>query len=251
MPPIRFARLLAVWLLFVGSKAAACDLPALASIPEKVEDVAGVMLDVRRYSDSIVEYTACLKADLEIAGGDAAPAPVRSILIARNNHAIDEHKAVTELYAKRVGPLANLRLAEYLDGESRDCLFGDSVVQSGVVSDTAVVFFVRGGQAYLNPLPATCEGLAREGRFFVGSSAGTGPGVSPASRSANNPGFGTPLSNRVCDQDDIFPYREGSARRVFSCPLGRFYPISEGEARQILGTSQPAPADGTAAGEAP
>jgi hypothetical protein len=250
MPRIRIACLLAVSLLFVG-KAAACDLPALASIPEKVDDAAAVMLDVRRYSDAIVEYTACLRAELEDAGGEAVPALVRSILVARNNHSVDEHKAVIELYAKRVGPLANLRLAEYLDGESRDCLFGDAVVRSGVVSDAAVVFFVRGSQAYLNLLPGTCQGLEREGRFFVGNSAGTGPGVSPATRSVNNPGFGTPLSNRVCDQDDIFPYREGSARRVFSCPLGRFYAVSEDEALQILATSQPAPADDVAAGEAP
>ena len=256
MPPIRIACLMAASLSFVGSNAAACDLPALASIPKKVEDLAGVMLDVRRYSDSMVEYTACLKEDLESAGGEAAPALVRSILIARNNHAVDEHKAVTDLYTNRVGPLANLRLAEYLDGESRDCLFGDAVVGTGVVSDAAVVFLVRGSQAYLNLLPATCPELEREGSFFVGNTA-TGASVAPAARGVINPGFGapsgidTPLSNRVCDQNDIFPYREGSARRVFSCPLGRFYAISEDEARQILATSHPAPADETAAGEAP
>jgi hypothetical protein len=257
MPPMRVVYLLAVPLLFLCSRAGACAIPALPSIPEKADDVAGVMLDVRRYSEAIVAYTACLREELENAGGDAAPALVRSILIARNNHAVDEHKAVTELYAKRVGPLANLRLAEYLDGESRDCLFGDSVVRTGVVSDAAVLFFVRGNQAYLNLLPATCQNLEREGSFFVGNQSATGASVSPAARGVINPGFGgargidTPLSNRVCDQDDIFPYREGSARRVFSCPLGRFYAVSEDEALQILATSPRPPAGETAAGESP
>ena len=246
MQPIRAACLLAAPFLFVCSSVAACDLPALASVPEKTDDTASVMRDVRRYSDSIAEYTACLREELEDAGGDEAPPLVRSILVTRNNHAVDEHKAVTELYAKRVGPLANLRLAHYLDGDSRDCLFGDSVVGTGVLSDAAVVFFLRGAQAFLNLLPATCPELERNGSFLVGNTA-TGTVVSPGARGVINPGFGgargidTPLSNRVCDQNDIFPYRDGAAaRRVFSCPLGRFYAIPEDEARQLLGAPRPA-----------
>ena len=244
-------------LLLVCSDAVACDLPRLASIPEEVDDVAAVLVDVRRYSDAIVEYTSCLRTELEAAGGDAAPALVRSVIIARNNHAVAEHKAVTDLYAERVGPLENLRLAEYLEGESRDCLFGYSVVRTGVVSDAAVVFLLRGDQAYLNLLPATCQDLQREGGFFVGNQDATGTSVNPAARGVINPGFGrrggidVPLTNRVCDLDDIFPYREGSTRRVFGCPLGRFYPIAEDEALQLLATSAEQSANGAAAGASP
>jgi hypothetical protein len=247
-------------LLLLSSRAAACEQPALALIPEKIgDDVAKVLLDVRRYSDSIIEYTACIRAELETAGSDAAPPLLRAALVARNNHAVDEHKAVTALYAERVGPLENLRLAEYLDGESRDCLFGSSVVKTGVVNEGAVLFFLRGEQAYLNVLEAACPELVEEGSFFVGNQAATGVGGSPAARGVINPGLGaprgidTPLSQRVCDHDRIFPFREGSARRVSACSLGRFFPVTEEEAFEILsifdGSAEPSPA--AAAGDTP
>lgn len=218
----------------------ACQLPELAAVPDKIGgDVASVLLDVRRYSDAMVEYTRCLDAELTAAGGEAAPRDLRSTLVARNNYAVAEHKAVTDLYAERMGPLANLRLAEHLGGESKDCLLGSAIVGTGVVNDGAVLFFMRGGQAYLNVLEATCADLTREGSFFVGNPAGTGVGVSPASRNVIGPMgpapvLETPLARRVCDHDDIFPYREGSGRRVFSCPLGRFFPLSEEDARGLL-----------------
>jgi hypothetical protein len=47
-------------------------------------------------------------------------------------------------------------------------------------------------------------------------------------------GTATPLSRRVCDQDHIVPYAEGTSRRVVSCDLGRFFPVSEEQALQIL-----------------
>jgi hypothetical protein len=82
---------LAYALLLVCSDAAACELPALAAIPEKMgDDVASVLRDVRRYSDSMIEYTACVQAELAAAGGDAALAFQRSVLIRRNNDAVAE-----------------------------------------------------------------------------------------------------------------------------------------------------------------
>jgi hypothetical protein len=233
-------------LLLVCGQAGACDLPTLASIPAEVnDDVASVLLDVRRYSDSMVEYNECLKAELGSAGGDAAPALVRSIIITRNNYAAAEHKAVMDLYAQRVGPLANLRLAEYLDGESRDCVLGDSVVRTGVVSDGAVLFFLRGNQAYLNLLTANCPDLEREGDFLIAEP----PGSTASSGILESPVFGTPLVSRICDRDGIFPYVARSTRRVPSCPLGRFYAISADEAQQLL--ASPGPSNDAAAAEAP
>jgi hypothetical protein len=247
MSPIRVAGLLAMPLLFMCSQTLACDLPALPPIPAAVavDGVAKVIRDVRRYSDAMVEYTACLRTELEAAGGESAPPSVRAILIARNNLAIDEHNIVTALYTQRVGPLPNLRLAEYLDGESRDCLLVDSVVGIGVVSDSAVVFLMRGSQAYLNLLPATCPELARYGDFVLAGSATDV--LSPGARGLIGPSqpgglasVGAPLSRRVCDQDDIYPYREGGlARRVLECPLGRFYALPADEARQLIGAQRP------------
>ncbi len=245
MTPSRFA----FGFLFLCSNAVACDLPAIAVIPEQTgDDVANVLLDVRRYSDAIIGYTDCLKADLAAAGGDAAPASVRSVLVARNNSAVDEHKVITDLYAERVGPLANLRLAEHLAGESRECLQGSTIERTGVINDGAVIFFLGDRAAFLNVLEAACPGLARDGEFFVQSSSATGAPASPGARGVIGPqGIGGPvgagLSTRVCDQDHIFPYAEGGTRRVLGCDLGRFFPVSEDQALEILsalaGTAAP------------
>lgn len=235
-------------LLFICSRALACDLPALTPIPATIagDDVAAVIRDVRRYSDSMVEYTACLRTELEAAGGESAPPSVRAILVGRNNLAVDEHNVVMALYTQHVGPLANLRLSEHLDGESRDCLLTDSIVGTGVVSDSAVVFLMRGSQAYLNLLPATCAELTRHGNFaLVNSAADTV--MSPGARGLIGPSqpgglasVGTPVGRRVCDQDDIIPsYREsGPERRVLECQLGRFYALPEEEARQLIGSQR-------------
>lgn len=226
---------LAYALLLVCSNAAACELPALVAIPEKIAaDVTGLLLDVRRYSDSIIEYTACVQAELAAAGGDAAPALQRSVLILRNNHAVAEHKVITDLYAERVGPLENLRLAEYLGADSKDCLNGSTVEKTGVVNDGAVIFFLRSKQAYLNVLEEACAGLARDGQFLVGPQRA-----------------GSDYVTRVCDEDLIFPFTEGSGRRVLGCDLGRFFPISEEQALQILtlrGGSAAAPNEADARG---
>jgi hypothetical protein len=236
MTPSRFAYAL----LLVCSNGTACELPALAAIPEKIgDDVTSVLRDVRRYSDGMVEYTDCLKAELAAGGGSEAPVLLRSVLALRNNNAVAEHKALTALYAERVGPLENLRLAEYVAADSKDCLLGSSLVKTGVVNDGAVIFFARNKQAYLNVLPATCAGLERDGQFYVGNQPATSGGLD------------TPLSKRVCDQDDIFPYREDSGRRVISCGLGRFFPISEEQALQILtlrGDPAAAPSEADARG---
>jgi hypothetical protein len=227
-------------LLLVCSSGAACELPALPAIPEEVgDDLARVLIDVRRYADSMIEYTGCLKAELAAAGGDAAPQFQRSALIVRNNQAVEEHKTVIDLYAKRVGPLENLRLAEYVGADSRDCLLGSSIVKTGVVSGSAVIFFSFNKKAYLNLLRATCPELEREGAFLVGISRATGSGTNPATRGAISPnGIGptgqTPLATRVCEQDRIFPGREDFARRVIGCALGRFFALSEEQALEIL-----------------
>ena len=179
MARLRFAYVLT----FVCSNGAACELPALPIVPTSIgDDVASVLLDVRRYWDSLIES---------------------------------------------------------IDGETRDCLFGSSVAKTGVVNKGAVLFFLRGGTAYLNVLEATCPDLEREDGFFVGEQSATGVGVNPASRGAIGPtgerrGMETPLSSRICDQDRIFPYREGSTRVVLACDLGRFFAVSQDEALLLL-----------------
>jgi hypothetical protein len=207
----------------------------LVSVPEKAEDVVSVLRDVRRYSDAVIEYTGCIKAELVAAGGDAAPPSLRQALVKRNNLAVAEHKSITDLYAQRVGPLENLRLAEYLGAESKDCVYESWVKRTAVVNDGAVIFFGREQLAYLNVLDRTCNGLARDGSFvvrFQRDSRGFIQGVQ-----------GNPL---ICDANEIYPYKETGARTVASCGIGRFYPLSEDQALALLVK----PGDGQGASEA-
>lgn len=225
--------------LLACSCATACELPKLPAIPEKIGgDAPRVLIEVRRYADSMIEYTSCLRAELAVAGGDAAPAHLRAALILRNNQAVDEHKAILDLYAERVGPRENLRLAEYAGGESRDCLLGSSILKTGVVNGSAVVFFSYNKKAYLNLLKTTCPGLEGEGAFFAGISQSSVGGANPATRGVISPNLappvGTPLVSRVCEQDRIFPGRAETGRRVLGCPLGRFIAVSEQQALQML-----------------
>jgi hypothetical protein len=216
------------WLLALASAAAAaCELPPLAAIPDKVRDTPAVLRDVNAYRGGMVAYAACLRDELAAAGGDAAPPLQRSVLVRRNNAAVAELEAVTQLYAERVGPPENLRLAELLGGESQDCLLGTAVEKTAVVNDGAVIFFARNRQAYLNVLDEACTDLEQLGAFVVAYQAATGSAQSAAAGQ-------TPLARRVCDHDRIFPYQEGSSRRVLSCNLGRFHPISEDQAIAIL-----------------
>jgi hypothetical protein len=48
-------------------------------------------------------YTQCIQAELTAAGGDKAPASVRTALIARNNAAVAEVQAVDKLFNQSVG----------------------------------------------------------------------------------------------------------------------------------------------------
>ncbi|HZF30308.1 MAG TPA: hypothetical protein VE907_14415 [Gammaproteobacteria bacterium] len=233
MKPSHFAYVL----LLVCSSAAACDLPALVAIPERAgDDVGDVLRAVRRYSDAIVAYAGCVKTELEAAGGDAAPAFQRAALIARNNHAVAEAEAVMNLYATHIGPTENLRLAEYLEAASKDCVFSSSIVRTGVVNDGAVIFFGRNEQAYLSILEQACPGLERQGEFVVGPERPT-TGITNEQR----------LERRICDQDRVYPFREGDTRKIFGCNLGRLYPIAEAQALQILTTLGPSTAAGDAA----
>jgi hypothetical protein len=187
-----------------------------------MDDVARVVRDVRRYSDAIIEFTACIKEELAAAGGDAAPVSLRQALTLRNNGAVAEHKIVTDLYVERVGPLENLRLAQFLERESRDCIAESRVLRTAVVNDGAIVLFGRDRQAYLNVLEEACQGLAREGAFIVRfqrESSGAGLQIS---------------SSSICDSDEIYPYKETGTRSVVSCDIGRFYPLSEEEALGLL-----------------
>jgi hypothetical protein len=82
-----------------------CDLPKLFVLPRK-DQIAGTEEAVRAaakaYFTGIAAYSACLQAEILAAGGDAAPDLLRSVLVLRNNAAVDEAnymmKQFTEIF---------------------------------------------------------------------------------------------------------------------------------------------------------
>jgi hypothetical protein len=99
----------------IASSALACDLPKLVVIPPK-EQVAGKEEEIRTaakaYITAMTAYTACIQAALVGAGGDAAPAVVKRVLVDRNNAATAEMEFVMKLFTTNVGPVDSVPVGE-------------------------------------------------------------------------------------------------------------------------------------------
>jgi hypothetical protein len=96
------------FLASLAGNALACDLPKLVVIPPK-DEVAGKEPEIRAaasaYFTGMQAYTACVQAELAGAGGDAAPAIVKRVLVARNNAAVAEAEFMMKLFTDNVGPV--------------------------------------------------------------------------------------------------------------------------------------------------
>lgn len=95
---------------------------------------------------------------------------------------------------------------EILSPSTQRCLSLSRIRRTDVIDDETIVFYLRGGDIYINSLPRTCPGLERNDRFMYEVS-----------------------QSRLCDTDLITVIEGfGVARhRGFTCRLGVFSPISE------------------------
>jgi hypothetical protein len=97
----------------VAGSALACELPKLPIIPPK-DEVVGKEAEVRAaanaYFTAMQAYTACVQAELVGAGGDAAPAIIKRVLVSRNNAAAAEAEFVMKLFTENVGALGGAPL---------------------------------------------------------------------------------------------------------------------------------------------
>lgn len=83
----------------------ACELPKLPVIPaaDQIGDRAPAISEATSaYFDGIREYASCIQEELAAAGGDAAPASIRTVLVARANVAVTEAQVVQKLFQERV-----------------------------------------------------------------------------------------------------------------------------------------------------
>ena len=97
----------------------------------------------------------------------------------------------------------------FFDREGQRCIITRSIRDTDVIDDGTILFLMRGGEFYVNPLDRNCRGLTRERRFSYRISAG-----------------------RLCSIDSIRVLQQfgNTVQEGVSCGLGRFYPVTEEEA---------------------
>jgi hypothetical protein len=92
----------------------ACEIPTVVEIPE-TKDVRGrtraVQAETGDYIRAMVEYTECIKAEIEAGGGDVSPPLFQSLLVQRNNAAVAEVKVIMALFEARIGPIEDAEVA--------------------------------------------------------------------------------------------------------------------------------------------
>ena len=93
----------------VALPALACDLPTLPVIPVTAvgDQASAVTAATGAYFDGIKAYAGCIESSLTAAGGDGAPASVKSVLMKRSQAAVAEAAAVQKLYQERVAGAAS------------------------------------------------------------------------------------------------------------------------------------------------
>jgi hypothetical protein len=82
------------------------------------------------------------------------------------------------------------------DDTYKRCINSGSIRSTSVENDRSIVFHMRGRKIYLNALPASCPGLAREGRFSY-TTYGSRLCRSDLIRVIDHSGFGL-LQGRAC-----------------------------------------------------
>jgi hypothetical protein len=112
---MRIPLILGFALAWCAAAGAACDVPTVVQIPE-ASDVKGqgraVFADTEDYVRGMIEYVDCINAEIDAAGGENGPPLLIAVLVARNNAAVAELKAVMALYEERIGPLDDAAVAD-------------------------------------------------------------------------------------------------------------------------------------------
>lgn len=105
-------------------------------------------------------------------------------------------------------------LEPFLDRTPESCVQLSRVRRTRIIDDETVLFFLRGQDIYQNILPNQCHGLKRSDRFMYETRAG-----------------------RLCSSDTIQVLEDFGPGRLIPtqvCRLGKFHPLSELEADEMI-----------------
>jgi hypothetical protein len=107
--------------------------------------------------------------------------------------------------------------AKDIDREVKNCINLNQIDHTDVVDDDTILFYMHGNEIYENDLPNKCPELRSEDRFMYRTS-----------------------TSQLCNVDTItvlndlgFGFRAGA-----SCGLGKFAPISEEAAEELLKSAE-------------
>lgn len=133
-------------------------------------------------------------------------------LLAQDGGSADEGARADAAASAADGAVAAAAAAEDIDRRPVRCIQITRLDRTEVVDDETVLFFMRGGDIYRNRLSPSCPGLEREKRFTYRIQG-----------------------SQLCRVDTItvLESRAFSLTDGFTCALGNFSPISEGEAEQL------------------
>jgi hypothetical protein len=140
----------------VALPAFACELPKLPVIPaaDQIGDRAPDISEATSaYFDGIREYASCIQEELAAAGGDAAPASIRSVLIARANVAVAEAQVVQQLFQERVAagqtatPGSEAALRKLIEGIASGTPDYDAMTEDAARTMRQQAGFLRGSLA--------------------------------------------------------------------------------------------------------
>jgi hypothetical protein len=97
-------------------------------------------------------------------------------------------------------------------GDSERCISLNRIDRTEVVNDRTIVFYLRGGDIYVNRLPYRCPGLRSRDTFMYKNT-----------------------TNSLCNVDTIrvMDSMGGTLRPGVGCGLGHFHPVSEITVEQL------------------
>ena len=101
---------------------------------------------------------------------------------------------------------------DMLLGESERCITMSRINRTEVIDDSTVIFYLNGGDIYVNRLPHRCPGLRSRQAFMYKNT-----------------------TNTLCNVDTIrvLDNMGGSLRPGVACGLGEFHPVSSGTVDQL------------------
>ena len=97
-------------------------------------------------------------------------------------------------------------------GDSKRCINLNRIDRTEIVNDRTIVFYLRGGEIYVNRLPHRCPGLRSRDTFMYKNT-----------------------TNSLCSVDTIRVMDSigGTLRPGVGCGLGEFHPVSEITVEQL------------------